>query len=377
MLALPVALTACGAPVPLQAIGSSPRTTRPAADDDAIAEFARIAELEARYRLALAAFDRGAYELAADQFSVVLLDVPQTPAGDRLRHLLIQHIGWSLLGRYDVTRDVASLDRGEGILERYLDKHELLLPDNHGERTDIYELLGEYGLRREDQQPTNVNAQLRALVYETHANIEGSLPQTGRINIDRMVREIEVDTRKWAKLNDPGTQRYFRGDGSTGESLFAKSGDLFNPARVLVRGWARKGETSANSHARRRVYELLRSAHSTLEACYDLALGRGASLVERVHLELRWDDDGLSRVEALARSSDVDPDFQACITHALTTRDESEGEGEAVAELHLTFFVQPPRAPSRGDVDYGYLGTTAPLPSGDITADAKPDDASN
>ena len=52
---------------------------------------------------------------------MVLLDVPQTPAGDRLRHLLIQHNGWSLLGRYDVTvlidtfepdREIAWMVRG-------------------------------------------------------------------------------------------------------------------------------------------------------------------------------------------------------------------------------------------------------------------------
>ncbi len=313
------------------------------------------ADLEARYRLAIDAFDRGAYDDAAQQFSQMLLRVPRDPSGDALRHLLIQHIAWSLLGSYDMTRDPSKLDSGEAMLERYLLEHEQLLPAAKGEREEIYELLGEYALRRDDQPPSDANAQLQELVRDTHANLQRPEWNKRGHTEDRMVREIEVHTQKWATLEDPRVQSYFRDLRYTGGSMF----DVvrpYNPARVLVRGFVGR-PLRVGDPANRHAYAALREARPELASCYEDALGRGAETLERVELELRF---GASAAEIVATErSSGDDEFSRCVIDAL--RDGAKpSEGEHHAELRLTFFVQPARYP--------------PMDTGEITKGASPED---
>jgi hypothetical protein len=242
------------------------------AELDATAD--KNAELEARYRLAIEAFDKGAYDDAAAQFAQMLVHVPQDVGGDALRHLLIQHVGWSLLGSYDMSGDSSKLDSGEAILDRYLVKHEQLRPTATDERVEIYELLGEYSLRRDDKPPTNANAHLQALVRETHANLQRPAPSKHAPNEDRRVREIEVDTIRWGSLDDPQVQAYLRDLRYTGISMFELD-KPYNHTRVLVRGWVGQPQ-QAGEPASQRSYDILRLARPTLERCYEEALGRGA-----------------------------------------------------------------------------------------------------
>lgn len=314
------------------------------------------AELETRYRLAIAAFDRGAYDDAAQQFSQMLLRVPRDPSGDALRHLLIQHVAWSLLGSYDMTRDPSKLDSGEAMLERYLVKHEQLLPEAKGEREEIYELLGEYALRRDDQPPSDANAHLQELVRDTHANLQRPEWDKRGHTEDRMVREVEVHTRKWATLADPRVQSHFRDLRYTGGSMF----DVvrpYNPARVLVRGFVGhplRLRDPANRHA----YAALRDARPELAICYEDALGRGAEMLERVELELRF---GASAAEIVTTErSSGDDEFSRCVIDALRDGAKPGAEGQRHAELRLTFFVQPARYP--------------PVDTGEITKGASPED---
>jgi hypothetical protein len=325
------------------------------------------ADLEARYRLAIESFDRGAYDDAAAQFAQMLVRVPQDPSGDHLRHLLIQHVAWSLLGSYDMSRDSGKLDSGEAILERYLVKHEQLRPAATGERVEIFALLGEYTLRRDDRPPTNANAYLQALVRETHANLQRPVPRTRESNDDRMVREIEVDAVdgvRWASLDDPWVQAYLRDPRYAGASLFDES-EPYNRTRVLVRGWVDKS-SQTNAPIHRRAYDMLRAARPALERCYEDALGRGADTHEQVDLALHWDLGSLAEIE-ITEQSIADNQTSSCVIAALreaTEADVTEADAvdDAHAKLHLTFFVQPPRWPER-------------IPA-EINQDAEPEDVS-
>lgn len=309
------------------------------------------ADLEARYRLAIESFDGGAYDDAAAQFAQMIIRVPQDSSGDHLRHLLIQHVAWSLLGSYDMSRDSGKLDSGEAILERYLVKHEELRPAATGERVEIYALLGEYTLRRDDRPPTNANAYLQELVRETHANLQRPVPRSRDANEDRMVRDIEVDTQekkvRWASLDDPWIQAYLRDPRYAGASLFGP-GEPYNRTRVLVRGWVGKS-SRADAPPNRRAYDMLRAARPALERCYEEALGRGADMHEQVELELHWDLGSLAEIE-VTKQTIADSQTSSCVIAALReTAEPAVSEADAVddahAELHLTFFVQPTRWP--------------------------------
>lgn len=345
---------------------SSTATPAPVADQPQLDEAASDnADLEARYRLAIESFDRGAYDDAAAQFAQMLLRVPQDPSGDPLRHLLIQHVAWSLLGSYDMSSDASKLDSGEAILERYLVKHEQLRPAATDERAEIYALLGEYTLRRDDVPPTSANAHLQALVRETHANLQRPVASRRQANEDRMVREIEVDTVRWASLDDPWIQAYLRDPRYAGASMFEHGGEPYNPTRVLVRGWVGKSQ-EASGASNRRTYDMLRAARPALERCYEEALGRGAGTLERLDLELRWDPGSPVEIE-ITEQTIPDSQISSCVVAAL--REEAEPDvtqadavDDARTDLHLTFFVQPPRWPPRDP--------------GDITRDVLPEDAS-
>jgi hypothetical protein len=323
-------------------------------------------ELDTRYRVAITLFDSGRYDDAAAQFTWMLLHVPQDPSGDRLRHLLIQHIAWSLLGTYDTRKDPIKLDQGEAMLERYLDKHEQLRPDEAAERDDIYALLGEYAQRRDALPPTNANAHLRALIQQTRRHMEQSAPGKRKSNEDRMVRTIEVDTIKWADVDDPRVQRYLRDPRFTGPSLFEEPGEPYNPARVLVRGWVAKAHGADDEQSERpdrRAWTLLRAARPALERCYEAALGRGADVLERVELELRWDAGGLADV-SVASNPSFDDQAARCVVEGVRAvgLDAAAKHDSSSAKLHLSFFTQPDRWP--------------PNDSGPINQGAVPEDTS-
>jgi hypothetical protein len=325
------------------------------------------ADLEARYRLAIESFDRGAYDDAAAQFAQMLLRVPQDASGDPLRHFLIQHVAWALLGSYDMRGDSGKLDSGEAILERYLVKHEQLRPTATGERVEIYELLGEYTLRRDGKPPTNANAHLQALVRETHANLQRPVASKRQSNEDRMVREVEVDavdTVRWASLDDPWVVAYLRDPRYAGASMFEHARP-YNQTRVLVRGWVANSQGAA-APTHRHTYDMLRAARPALERCYEDALGRGADTHEQLELELRWDAGSLAEIE-ITDQTIIDNQISSCVIAALHEEAAADmTEANAVdddrAALHLTFFVQPPRWP--------------PYNPGDIHWEALPEDTS-
>ena len=300
-------------------------------------------ELYTRYQAALAEFNRGHYEIAALQFAELVLRAPGDESGDELRHLLVQHVAWSLLGSYDLSGDPEVLDRGEGLLERYLSKHEQLFPSGDGEREVIYELLGEYTMRREGEPPTDASDQLVELVGDTASSLAGRPVRARGSGVDRKVRNIEVDTRGFARLDDPRVQRQLR-SGPLGPSLMDMQGMMLHPTRVLVRGFVRHGKRSEGAPAGSRAYALVRAARLDLERCYAAALGRGADIVERLELELGWDARNLSEVRVDDRLG-LDDQATYCISTALQLADgESTARaGRAEARLQLTFFVQSAR----------------------------------
>lgn len=316
---------------------------------------AETRELALRYQLALQAFNHGAYEDAASLFSQVLLEVPQDSSGDGLRHLLIQHIGWSLLGAYDMHGAPESLDAGEQMLERYLVKHEELLPDAVAEREAIYELLGEYQIRRDGQSPPSAHDRLEALVEQTKTGFEEQLAAGQRkVFDDGPVRVIEVDKINWATLDDPQVWQFFAHDASRlGAWNFDYAADLYNPTRVLVRGWVH--HAGLDPTGRKQSYALVRAARPELERCYEQALVDGAELVERVDLDIAGQAGAPAEVD-LDDAHDLGPGATSCVRSAMRSAAARVGaQAEAYeAKLSLTFFVQfENRGPGRADEQFG------------------------
>ncbi|EDM78781.1 hypothetical protein PPSIR1_32322 [Plesiocystis pacifica SIR-1] len=330
-------------------------------------------ELAARYALGLEQFNGGHYREAAATFSATFAKVPAEPIGDDLRHLLVQHAAWSLLGVYDTHKDEQALDQGEALLEAYLAKHEAIFPeaaypDAPAEREAIYALLGEFGLRREGQPPPDANARLTVLVEQTsQALYERGRPKPHEPNNDDApVRVIEVETTPWARVDDPRVQQYFQHLGDLGPSLV--NGGLqgpgnFNPTRVLVRGQVHRARKASGGRAVAPARELLKSARQGIERCYEDALGRGAALVERVGVELSWDEGRLESLDLEGEPS-FDERAQTCVSLALETAvvHGNGGLGTASAELDLTLFVQPERRPGKAHIDYEAFGFAGKMP---------------
>ena len=298
-------------------------------------------ELDRRYRAALTEFDAGHYEVAARQFAELLLRLPVDASGDRLRHQLIQHIGWSLLGSYDVRGDATALDRGEAMLERYLTKHEQLLPAATAERETIYELLGEYQLRRDGEDPPDAHAELVELVGETLADFQGRRERAPKHSTDHKVRTIEVDTRGFARRDHPRVQAYFNDPRDLGPSLLDVHAVQLHPTRVLVRASVKRSRRAPGRAVNSRTRALVRSARLELERCYAEALSRGADTVERLELGLDWSARALSTVQVEDQAG-LDDRATDCVRAALRRADAASTAEAAVAEalLELTFFVQ-------------------------------------
>jgi hypothetical protein len=331
-----VATLGCQAKTVETPASSTPELARAAEPSEAL----RTRELALRYRLGIDTFDRGAYEDAAALFAQLLLEVPQDPSGDDLRHLLVQHIGWSLLGAYDMRGDPGWLDEGEQMLERYLAKHEALLPDANAQREDIYELLGEYQDRRAGQPPASANARLVALVETTKSGFEQQLALgRQRAYDDGPVRVIEVETIPWAKLGDRRTRKFFAADGSSLGAWLRPEPDPLHPTRVLVRGRVLTPGLGDATHKHAR--ELVKAARPELERCYERALVRGADLLERVNLELVWHAGSLAELE-LGGVHGLDGEDSTCVREAMLAADQQveSRSGESRARLGLTFFVQ-------------------------------------
>jgi hypothetical protein len=255
--------------------------------------------------------------------------------------------------------DASKLDGGEALLERYLVEHEQLLPTAVHERLEIYELLGQYTLRRDHRPPPNVNTHLQELVRDTHANLQRPTPRSLEPNEDPVVREIEVKTIPWAKLDDPRVQAYLRDPRYTGPSLFERV-TPYNDTRVLVRGFV--GEPLyLGDPANRHAYATLAAARADLERCYEEALSRGAETTEQVALELRWDGQSPTQIEIVDQTLH-DNHTSRCVLEALRKAESTDADASGRAELRLTFFVQPPRFP--------------PYMPADITHEALPEDAS-
>ena len=199
-----LACAACRAPAPATEAPRSKaaRASEPEIETETFVDARTQAELETQFSLALTAFDRGAYDRAAELFVQTLLKVPREPSGDELRHLLVQHIAWSLIGSYDMSGDATKLDEGEAMLERYIVKHEQLLPLAHGDREVIYALLGEYASRRAGENPRYVRDELVALTEATSRNLRRG--QSGaRGHGSTMVRLTEKRTTKIAAKKNP------------------------------------------------------------------------------------------------------------------------------------------------------------------------------
>ncbi|NVB42419.1 hypothetical protein G6O69_31640 [Pseudenhygromyxa sp. WMMC2535] len=336
--------------------GPSASTSDPAAAaaQATPSEDARVArERSARYALAIHDFNTGHYEQAAQLFAQLLLSLPRDPSADHLRNLLVQQIAWSLLGSHDVHARTDALDRGERMLERYLVKHEALLPESAGEREAIYELLGQYALRRDAQPPPDVNTQLRALNEQTIAALDHGEGRTRAATVDRMVREIEVERIAWAKPDDPRVQAFFRDPRAEGPSLFGKPFEPFHPARVLVRGWTSQ---VAGLRTRKQNHALIAAARPELERCYEQALGRGADVVERAAIDLTWRADASAEVE-LEGEHRLDASAERCVLTALRTAsaDAVDAPDPAHTMLRLTFFVQSEgHRPGAAEINYAF-----------------------
>lgn len=118
-------------------------------------------------------------------------------------------------------------------------------------------------------------------------------------------------------------------------------------SRVLVRGWVALAEGEAR-HASGPAYALLADARPDLERCYQHAILRGNDSVERLTVDLNWAEGELDGVQVRDRHQ-LDEEGLGCVLTALHGVELERSPEEARdARLHLVFFVQSARRPSRG-----------------------------
>lgn len=355
---------------------ASPRTAErsssPTEESRARPDAARI------YTVGEERFAAGHYPEAVELWRHAILELPQTPGSDDLRHQLMLRLAYGQLMAWDQTRNVAYLEDAQQMLERYLARHEQLLGETEhavAQRGEVYELLHQVEVALDpgsavvvDDEPSDAADVLEDEGREADAStisakllakpVSASRTELGSGD-EAYVEDGEfhrrVVVRSARPSEDPATRARLDSDFANSEVglLLTKGGfELIHGPRPLLRasGWARPADdtpTTLASRQRARMlgWSLLRAARPGLASCYDAAFARSPVAVERNIVELTVDAQGRVRDAQLVEGGLVDLLGELCLIEELESMQLAqppEIAESARIQLPLTFFYQGP-----------------------------------
>lgn len=313
------------------------------------------------YQLGEANFARGDHEGAVALWRQTFLLLPRTAEGDRLRHALVQRLGFGLLSAYATDLDPGHLEWGQRVMERYLAKHEELFGDDTAARKarePIYELLGDIELRLDEE--LNPGVGLSDVVVAVHDEVENAFDEIQRdddwhtgevLDDDGMTREVVVKDSPFATGEEERVKAYLHDDRYMGPSMFDDDGEPLNLTRPLVRRgiiMAGRGAAAKDRRASHKyVAQLVKENRPALEQCYEELLTRAPVLAAKVKLTVSLDENGELAGLRVAEGHLGDAHGDACVYWAIARADGQAKPPQLTSavdlELPITFFVQPER----------------------------------
>jgi hypothetical protein len=308
------------------------------------------------YELGEAAWSGGAKFEAVALWRQAFRTLPPDPEFDMLRHRMVMRIGHALIELHRLDGDVYHLQAGHEMVDRWIAAR--AGKDESSARDEAYELLGEFELRLEEPPPRSTadvehergeESRTRLLAGYDGAStaLQTRDAHAGeKLGSEGVRREVEVETSAWARLDDPKVEAFLRHPGLLGPSLFDKGPDPFNPTRPLVRAGAPRIAGDGAAHwrvATRETWRIIREQRPALELCYASSMARAPTEVVRMQVTLEVSETG--RVSATRTRGDIlgDSIGDDCLRRAFERArvDSTSLQGERLAVIPLTFFIQP------------------------------------
>jgi hypothetical protein len=310
-----------------------------------------------------------------------ILQVPESPQYDDVRHRLILRRAYGQLVAHAQTGDRAYLDDGERMLMRYLEHHAGLFGDEADavkQRGDVYEILFEFDTRLEALPPAE-SPRVAAAPQEPPAERDpaASLATAGIYDQTRMtraggiaatdqplnagarqltpygtsrpwregdVRKVHVDTRGRPSVDDPATRAALRGWETEPVSwLMMPMVQEWIAPRPYVRvgGLARRVEGKATKLGGQGLATaVVRNVRPQLRSCYDAAFARVPAAVLETTVEFDVLPDGTVGRPSIVEGAVVDAIGDACVLDQLAlARVPADRERAATrVRVPLTFF---------------------------------------
>jgi len=290
------------------------------------------------------------YPEAVELWRHAVLELPQVPQVDDLRHALILRLSYGQLMAWQQTGDMSFLDDSQQMLERYLVRHESLFGESEratSQRDEVYEMLGQVELAL---HPTPYVDELETPSEEEDADLHAEDTE--------LRRTVIVHTRARPSVDDPEIRRklssLFTDPFFDGLVLTLPSWAIVHGPRALMRagGVARPTDDEPRSPAaRRRARQLGRSvviaARPTLKGCYEDAYGRDPVSVAKSVVELRINAQGNVADAKIIEGGLVDTLGDLCLLEGLESTqlaatEASEETDTLSIRLPLTFFYEGP-----------------------------------
>ena len=305
------------------------------------------------YTIGEARYAEGKYEEAVMLWRHALLELPQTPGYDDLRHKLVLRMAYGKLMAWSQSGNEAHLDGAKQMLARYVAKHEEL----HGEgakaerqRGEVYELLYEVESRmpeavaEQEAEPEIAEAELDDAEPDEPVEAADPEPRSKTWGPNGQVRRIVVRGER-PSVDDPATRARLRSDFANafdGYVLAAPEVVEYHGPRTLVRAGLVKEIETGDGTKRRDGRALGRAvvteARPAVRECFAAAYARNPGSIAALTVELSVDEGTVTSAKVVDGAF-VDPLGELCMVEAFERTTITE-PGAATVEVPLTVWMQ-------------------------------------
>lgn len=337
------------------------------------------------YSMGEQSFANGRFDQAILLWRHALLQLPETPAADGLRHKLVLRIAYGQLVAHAASGDRTHLLNAQQMLLRYAAKHEQLFGDRAGakrERGEVFELLYQVERRLEpetDAAPAEPDAPGRRIAQgpvDTHA---------GESLTAAIKRDVRVRTGPWldTDVNDPEIRARLSGsqfDSTAGAVLTAPRAQMLHGPRPLLRQIGPAGLVYPGGSKRLRQLAraagraLFATARPELRTCYGAAVARRPIMLADSTVEVSIHPDGTVTKARIVEGGLVDGLGDVCMIErmeAARIRDHAPSSPLRV-RIAMRFFYEDAKHIHGGTGDTGPIETLDQGWEGDPTSGGLP-----
>lgn len=379
---LVLALSSCA--IGLGAAGCATTPVNAAPSETSAPAVPQVSTAKRLYTAGERAFAEGKAAQAVALWRQAILQLPEEPEYDEIRHRLVLRRGYGQLVAHAQTHDRRYLDDGESMLMKYLEQHAALFGDEAAavkERGDVYELLYQFDAALETLPPAERDAPIAAAtpveapavahdpntdlatigIYDpSRMSRAGGIAATdqpmaagsrqltpygtSRPWRDAIVRKVHVDTHNRPTVDDPATRAALRGwETEPVAFLTLPMVQEWIPPRPYVRvgGLAMRVQgKEAKLGGQGLATAVVRNVRPQLRGCYDAAFSRTPDAVVEATVEFDVLPDGTVRRPSIVGGGVVDAAGDACVLDQLALARVSADRDRAATRVRvpLTFF---------------------------------------